>query len=428
MGYKYIQSSLPITGVIPKNQYTNLFQETLNQQFYNAQNWYTINEETSRGSREYEQIDVRIAHLINAETGLKLGDDWKTLLFKEIDHNIQIGKLYTFDDNVWITINTESLKNLTGTCAVKRCNNTLRWLDEITGEYYEEPCSIEYLVKEPRDYATSGSPFITPGGFVNIRVQFNERTNKIRQNQRFLFGNEGHWTGYKVIGTGINTFNNLKTYDNLSNGVLILDMIANYVNEESDDLVNGIADVGDNVYSITINPSIVEAQLNSDFQLSTTILYNGKTITDREVIWTSSDKKIAIVDSTGLVTMKKVGTCIITANIKNNPVSDTCQIIVNDYPSVTSEVVITPPFNYIYEFNQRTYSVYLYENGVQQTDIFTITCDPNDVTSEYYSFQQTDGNHFVILNKKKNLTSNLTINCVSGSYSKSFDINLKGGW
>lgn len=427
MAYKYLPSSLAITGKTPKEQYTSLFQETLNQQFYNAQNWYTISEETYLGSNTYENIDVRIAHLINAETGLKLGDDWKTLLFKEIDHNIEIGKLYFFDDNVWITINTESIKNLTGTCAIKRCNNTLRWVDEQTGAYYEEPCSLEYLVKEPRDYATAGSPFITPGGFVNSRVQFNERTNRIRQNQRFLFGNSEHWTCFKVVGTGINTFQNLKTYDNLSSGTLVLDMIANYVNEETDDITNGIADVKDNRYTLTVSPSTIESGIGDSVQLYTTVTYNERTTT-RNITWTSSNTQVATVSSTGVVTMHKLGTSIITANIENNSTNDICTVTVVSSPSVINEIIISPNTNYIYEANQKTYSVYLYTDGVQQSDIFTITCNPNDVTSEHYSFVQGDENHFTISNIERQLTSYLTINCVSGSNSKSFNINLKGRW
>ena len=215
--YKYIPSSMtiqPKAGTSPKNVYTDLFAQTLKEQFYNSSNWWTIQEETSVGSELYENVDVRIAHLINAETGLKLGDDWKTLLFSDTNHPVELGKHYVFDDNTWLTTNTEIRKNLSATCTIRRCNNTLRWIDEPTGAYYEEPCTIEYEVKEPRDYFTQGSPFMTPGGFIHILVQFNSRTNLINENQRFMFGNSGHWTCYKVIGTGINDFKNEKTYDN----------------------------------------------------------------------------------------------------------------------------------------------------------------------------------------------------------------------
>ncbi len=427
MAYKYTNASMAVSGKSPKNSYIEVFQRTLDDQFYNSSDWWTIKEEYPIKSKLYKDIDVRINHVINAETGLKLGDDWKTVLFKEIDHNIELGKLYSFDENVWLTVNTEVIKNLTGTCTIRRCNNTLRWIDETTGAFYEEPCCIEYLVKEPRDYSTSGSPFMTPGGFLHIELQFNDITNKIKQNQRFLFGNVQHWTCYKVVGTGINDFRNSHTYDKTTASILVLDLIANFVNDELDDIVNGIADVNTNLYAISINKESIQGNINDTVQLSTVVTYNKNTVT-RNIVWASSNTKIATVNVTGLVTFKSIGNTTITANIEDNPASSTCTVITTATPAVNSDVVMSPETNYIYEGNKRQYSVYLYENGVAQTDEFTITCNPNTTLSENYIFTQDDENHFTVSNVLREVSSYLTIVCVSGSNSKSFNIYLKGVW
>lgn len=427
MTYKHLTASLSISGKSPKEGYVELFQETLTQQFYNSSDWWTVQEETFHGSKTYTNIDVRISHLINAETGLKMGDDWKTVLFKEIDHAIEVGKQYVFDENTWLTINTEKIKNLTGTCTIRRCNNTLRWVEESTGIYYEEPCCIEYMVKEPRDYATGGSPFITPGGFLHITLQFNERTNKIKQNQRFMFGNPQHWTCYKVIGTGINDFRNETTHDNGSAKLLILDLVANFVNDELDDIVNGIADTKTNLYQISLNIPSASGKVGDTVQLVANVLYNGNT-TDRTLVWETSDSKIATVDANGLVTLKKIGTCIITAGIENNSANATCVIVVNTSPVSVEEVRISPDKNYVLEGSTDTFAVYLFTNNVQEADVFNITCNGNGIPQKHYVFQQIDGNHFSIKNNLRFLTTALTITCVSGTNTKTIDINLRGGW
>jgi len=431
--YKYILPDLSIRAgkpTDPKDSYRDLFQETLNNQFYNASNWWTIAEEISNGSAEFQDVDVRIAHLINSETGLKLGDDWKTLLFKDVDHSTQLGKLYTFDTNTWLTINTEISKNLTGTCTIRRCNNTLRWIDEPTGVFYQEPCCIEYAVKEPRDYLTSGSPFATPGGFLHIEMQFNERTNLIRENQRFLFGNPGHWTCYKVVGTGLNDFKNQTTYDNDSADILSLDLIANFVNDELDDIVNGIADVNTNLYTITLNKQTAAGIPTDTIQLIPTITYNGKTTT-RTVLWTTTDATKATVSSSGLVTLVANGSCNITATIDGNPANDACAITVSAIPVINSDVIITPNTNYVLEGASKTYSVYLYENDVLQADLFTITCNGHTVPTDNYTFSQIDGNNFEITNTLRDSSSYLTITCTVvgiGGVSETFDVFLRGGW
>ena len=427
--YKYapIQWDKGTDSDNPKDRYRSLFQATLDDQFYNSSNWWTVSEESVIGSEEYSDIDVRITHVINAETGLKLGDDWKTLLFKDVNHNVELGKLYTFDSNTWITVNTEIYKNLTGTCTIRRCNNTLRWVDEATGHYYEEPCAIEYLVKEPRNYATAGSPFITPGGFLHIQTQFNERTNLINENQRFLFGNVGHWTCYKVIGTGLNDFRNQETFDNTSAKILTVDVIADFVNNELDDVVNGIADVNTNVYTITLNKTTAEGAVADTVELYGTVTYNGKIVT-RTITWTTDNVRVATVDDDGVVTLGAVGTATITGTIEGNPESDSCAITVSELPADNDEVRISPEKNYILEGTTQTYTVYLYTNDVAQADVFVITCNGNSVPSTSYTFTQTGNNGFSVVNTLRDDSSYLTITCTAGLNVKTFNIYLRGAW
>jgi len=428
--YKYISAALTAAtrkGATPKDQYLDLFQQTLSEQFFNSSNWWTIEEETTVGSGVYENVDVRINHVINAETGLKLGDDWKTVLFDSIDHPVGLGKHYIFDDNTWLTINTEVIKNLSATCTIRRCNNSLRWINESTGAYYEEPCCIEYLVKEPRDYATQGSPFMTPGGFLHIETQFNERTSLIKQNQRFLFGNSEHWTCYKVLGTGINDFKNLTTYDNDTAKILTLDLVANFVNNELDDVVNGIADVNTNVYTMSLNKTSISGSPFGGADLSTTITYNGDSVT-RDVEWESSNSKIAIVSTSGSITFVATGSCTITANIEDNPTSASCAVVVSGSPTVNTDTRITPNTNYVLEGSTRSYTVYLYEDDIVQADAFTITCGANSVPTTSYTFTQTGANAFSIANELRDVSSYLTIQCVSGLNTETFDIYLRGAW
>ena len=179
--------------------------------------------------------------------------------------------------------------------------------------------------------------------------------------------------------------------------------------------------------AISINKESIQGNINDTVQLSTVVTYNKNTVT-RNIVWASSNTKIATVNVTGLVTFKSIGNTTITANIEDNPASSTCTVITTATPAVNSDVVMSPETNYIYEGNKRQYSVYLYENGVAQTDEFTITCNPNTTLSENYIFTQDDENHFTVSNVLREVSSYLTIVCVSGSNSKSFNIYLKGVW
>jgi hypothetical protein len=437
MAYEY--KSIPASmyarakkGESPKQEYIDLFQKTLDEQFYNSSDWWTIQEETGIGTEIYKNTDVRINHVINAETGLKLGDDWKTVLFPDLNHQMNLGRRYIFDNNIWLIINIEVIKNIAATCTVRRCNNTLRWIDESTGVYYEEPCAIEYQIKEPRDYITQGSPFPTPGGFMKIYAQLNANSGKINENQRFLFGNTGHWVCYKVTGTGINDFTNVETYDNESAHILTLDMSANFINNELDDVINGICDVHTNIYRVILSSGSISGSPTGAMQLNASVIYNGDSVV-RAMEWVSSNPAIASISGSSgsaLVTFNTNGTCTITASVYGNPASDICWITVSASPTMNNEILISPNTNYILEGSNRTYSVYLYENGVQSSGSFVITCSGSNVPLTDYIFAQTDGNHFKVTNVLKNLISHLTVQCTTGSVvtPKTFDIFLRGAW
>lgn len=433
--YKSIPSSMLAgaqKGATPKDQYIELFQKTLDEQFYNSSSWWTILEETAIGSEVYESMDVRINHVINAETGLKLGDDWKTVLFPDLNHQLDLGRRYIFNNSTWIIINIEVIKNIAATCTIRRCNNVLRWIDEPTGIYYEEPCAIEYLVKEPRDYATQGSPFMTPGGFLHIIAQLNSKSGKINENQRFLFGNPEHWTAYKVTGTGINDFTNVTTYDNQSAHILTLDLTANFVNKETDDMVNGIADAYTNIYTVTLSSASISGSPMSSIWLNSTIVYNGDNVT-RSMEWGSSNPAIASVSGSSgsaLITFNSAGNAVITASVYGNSASAICHVTVSASPTINNEILITPNINYVLEGDNQIYSVYLYENNAQSSGSFVITCSGSNVPLTSYTFTQNDGNHFTISNILRDVNSHLTITCTTGSViaPKLYDIYLRGAW
>ena len=57
--------------------------------------------------------------------------------------------------------------------------------------------------------------------------------------------------------------------------------------------------------------------------------------TDKELVFTSSDKKIATVTSDGLIKAKKVGKCVITVSTKDGKYNATCKVTVTKNVKVT---------------------------------------------------------------------------------------------
>lgn len=426
MSYKYtqIQSAL-VTD--PKTTYIQDFNERLKEGFENSSDWFTIKEETPFASEKYVDIDARVNYVIAAETGEKMSDDYKMLWFKDTSHKVKLGTMFYFDENYWICINTEQKKSLTTAITIKRCNNTLRWMDG-NGGIYNIPCSTaDPLIRENRDYSTTGSAVVNVSGVIEVMVQFNEKTNKIKANQRFLFGNPNNWYCYKIFGAGVNNINLMKTDDFYSSGIIRYSMGGWQLNEDADDLVNGICDVYQNEYSLEVSPSSLSLNIGEKIGISYSVLHNGR-YELLEVNWSSSNSAVVeVVD--GIVNPKQLGSSIVTISLKNNPnVYVEIPISVITEPNLNWEIRVSPKENYVLETTVKSFQTVLYLNNVPSSSTFIYSIISGGVPSDNYIFSVIDGNNFKIENIEKYLDEYLVIRCVSGIYTKDIQILLRGGW
>jgi hypothetical protein len=424
--YKYIPSGEPLQ-LTAQEEYHNLIQEDLNQMFYESDNVYTVLEETGIGTGIYQNVDIRSNVVVNMLTGERNGNDFRKFLFKTLDHPVALGLYYQFESNYWLTINTEEIHQHTPSITVKRCNNTLRWLDS-NGGYHSIPCSIGYLIKENRDYSTAGSQMVVPSGMIDVLVQDNSETKTLKPNQRFLFGNPSSWTSYRIEGGGNSNFNNQQTTDNNSGGLVRFSMAVDFTNHDTDDLVNGVADGNQYQYTLTLNESAISGDAGQTVQLQAVTVLNSEVVT-RTVNWSSSNTDVATVNSSGLITFIAEGTATITASLSNNStVNDTCGVTVGAVPVDLYQVRVSPTTNSILEGATQVYTVYLYKNNIQQADAFVFTLDPNTVPSNHYTYAVFGDNSFGISNLEMFLTDNLEVTATSGVYSKVISISLRGAW
>lgn len=427
MTYRFLNAGLSMKNN-PKGSLISDFQTNLEKEFYVSSDWFTIQKEYPYGSEEYIDTDVRINTLFEAKTATAVGDDFKKLLFKNPSEAPALGQFFQFDNNYWIVSNIENIKNIASSCVIRRCNNLLRWKDFDTGIIYSQPCVIDYLIKETRDYSTGGASLVQPSGFMEIFSQFNIRTNKIRPNRRFIFGNPNNWNAYKIMGGGVNNHNNLFTSDMNSVGLLRLSLLANQVNEDTDDLVNGVADSGEYAYTLSLNVSTLSMAIGDSYVVIPTVELNG-TIISKAVTWSSSKTTVATISSGGVITPVGVGTSTITCSLTDNSsITSTCSLTITATPTSNYSILISPSVDYIYETEEQVFTTTLYLNGIAQPDTFTYTLNSNGVPSSNYQYNILSGNTFWVRNIKRYDQAPLIFTATSGATSIQIPIKLKGAW
>ena len=426
MPYRHYHFLSPTRFDTRKERLDYEFEKLLDEQFLISSTVYTIKEETSFSSDEFKDVVVRINRGLNVLTGEKLGDDFKIIIFKDQDHDVDLGSLFYFDDNYWITYNIEKIKNLATSAMVRRCNNILRWTDK-NGNSYQEYCSIDYPVKRPVDSKRTADP-VNPTAFIGLYAQLNENTRKIKSGQRFLFGNTENWVCFRVYGGGVQNFLNRETSDNESAKLLQLLVGTDYVNPDTDNLDLGIADYYDITYTFSASPVSYTGKPGDVFMIYPNLKENSVP-SNEDVVFTTSSS-IVSVDDDGLVQIISSGSAIISMYVENNTsASSSINVISSGSALAQYEIRVSPSTGFLYEGDNQIFEVYAYYSGSLQSEIgFDFSISGSSVPATKYTFSDIDENSFSVSNDDMYLNSPLIINATSGSLSKNIEIELRGAW
>ncbi|MDE5549912.1 MAG: Ig-like domain-containing protein [Bacteroidaceae bacterium] len=93
------------------------------------------------------------------------------------------------------------------------------------------------------------------------------------------------------------------------------------------------------IEAIALDRTEVEGFQGATVQLKATV--TPVDASNKNVVWSSSDPNVAMVDKTGLVTLVGEGTAVITAALEANPdVIATCEVTVEDGNTAVSGVAI----------------------------------------------------------------------------------------
>lgn len=243
----------------PMQVYKDDLQAMIDNEFNNASDLYTIQEELNRGSKVFTDAKVRITHVIDSETGDKLGDDWRGIIFSSIEHQDGLGYMYQFDDNYWLTISSDMYKFVTASACVRRCNNVLNKYiyDTNNKKLMQEPCVIDYKVS--RDMFKYAESLILPQADIYVITQNNDNVKNININDRFLFDGEPFKVQMK------NGWQREQTMLKNSAPLIYLSCIKDQISP-LDDLENNIADglpaKNINNTSVIISPIITKIKIN----------------------------------------------------------------------------------------------------------------------------------------------------------------------
>ncbi len=410
MALNFYNAKLEASPKTPHDYYVDHMQALIDDRWDNTTTLFDIKRENPFGSLEFDDIDAHVIHAIDKSTGMKQGDDFRELIFRDLSVTVELGTCWYFDDNYWLAINLDEYNRTSKNIFVRRCNNTLRWYDPEDGHLIEIPCILDYDATSPSPQVDND--IVTPNNHIVITCQGNATTAQIQENQRFLFGQRA----FKVTG-----YNNYMWLDEKRKNPSILYIDA-YLDEISpyDDMNSGVAYNKQVNYSIQIDQGNISQLTEYTTQLTATVWKDGEIVT-KPIVWSSSDPDIVSVDKTGTITLKGQGgsSAKVSAQLgENRSVFSTIDVEIVSAMQNKYRIEITPLITQVKQNQTIQFTASLYNNNVKQDNVITITGSGADIDS--YELRDIGNNMFTIKCKKVSklpLILNLTTDVYESTYS-----------
>ena len=177
MAMKYFENYLANLARTPNEEYRELKQATIDSVWEDTTELFNI-EQIDAMCKVQEQIQVWLDTVTDAIVNTeKNADDYRQIYFRDVNYSVIRGTYYQFDDNIWLTYEGSNEIDTSSSCKVRRCNNTLRWVNDI-GEVISIPCVIDYNLQSPSQQVTKD--ITTANGHITVIVQGNEYTHSLK--------------------------------------------------------------------------------------------------------------------------------------------------------------------------------------------------------------------------------------------------------
>ncbi len=353
----YFENGLNLNASpLPDEMYRNLEQAFISEQYDNTSSRYQIQEQEEVGSNIYNPTEAWLAPVVGTtSTGLKTGEDFKKLIFENIEHPVVRGLYYYFDNNYWITYFTDDFAGLPRGVAVRRCNNWLRMVDPDNGSIFSVPCVVDYDMSSPSQQVSSY--IITPNNHAVVKVQGNDDTLRLfKYNTRFMLAGRP----FKLLAYQ-NTLMNEVSATNTT--YLELDLYLDELHAQ-DDIENQLAFNGVYNYKVVVDDDTLNLLPNSTGQLKAKVYLNGE-IVDKEVEWKSSSTTMTIDKNGAYKLSDKIGDkAVFTAQIPNNDkVYATVEVTIVEQEQIEPNIVFSPIIDKIRHTQTIDFNIDVYNNN-----------------------------------------------------------------
>lgn len=287
----YINAKDNGMNMLPDEYYREMQQSFYDSQWDNSSAVKEIEEQDFIGSKTFHKIEAWINKVIGTTTTFaKNGEDYRQLIFRNIDKKNIRGIYYKFYDNIWIADFQNPSEGLVSDTTVRRCNNALRMIDPDNGSIFSIPCVIDYDMTSPSQQTSSY--IITPNNHAIVYVQANEDTLRLfKLNTRFMLNGRP----FKLLAYQNALYQDINTPKPT---VLYLDLYLDEIHAQ-DNIEKQLAYNGDWNYQLVTSYETLNVLENEEGKIDISVLLNDSPIEGKNIKYKSLNPNIVQIDKDG---------------------------------------------------------------------------------------------------------------------------------
>lgn len=362
--------------------------------------------------------DCWVSTVIDVTTGMtKNSDDYRSLYFKNTEHEVGRGRYFKWENNYWIVYETTTheLESIS-TCNVRRCNNWLKWLND-KGEVIKYPCVIEGDLTSAN--AQVAKTITQANSHINVIVQGNKDTLSIIKNTRIIF-NHSVYRFYAI--------NNYMQVDYVDDDapLLFMDFYLDMEIDE-DNIAENLADDIRHEYVVECNVQQLTGQIDTEGDIISTVYHKNKVVSNPRIEYFSNDDNVVSIDSNGHYVLKNNGNAIISVRILGNEISTIeIPVTVEDVSDTTYDIIVNPIVTSLRQGLSVVISAKIVDNlNNEIDDVITLTYSGADSENNYNIVDNNDNTWTLTNNMRSKLPLTLTFTNNLYNVEYSMDIQLK---
>lgn len=347
MANKFFENEMEMgMCMTPNDEYRGIQQAFIDEQWENTTQEVEVEEQDYIGADTYHKVHVWVSKVIGTTTTFaKNGNDYRSLMYKELDYCPERGTYFKYENNYWISDFVNPADGVVGGNTIRRCTNFLRIVDPDNGSIFSIPCVLDYAMTS--QMVQVSSYVITPNNHAIVIVQANPDTMRLfTYNKRFVIGGRA----FKLTA-----FQNalMANVEEKEPTILYFDLSLDELHD-GDDLVNQVANNGEYNYEITLDTGdITVPEYHVPIQVSATVTLNGEQVA-KPVIWKSSNRSVVDVIN-GELRFYGKGRSTIEVSLKgNDAVYTEIIVVVADKKEIQPVVTMLNPFDKVRQYETKS--------------------------------------------------------------------------